>query len=117
MLNDLHHILHRFEVVDGEIVGERYAFSDEAVRSVESPVYRVIQRSRFLVWLRRQCACLIQKTIPFCGKNDSGRQHIEKPFHLLWIVFFQHLSISESKAVPQSRSMISKARAVENAER
>ena len=56
VLNDLHHILHRFEVVDGKITGERYAFSDEAVQRVESRLYRVLRKSRLLVLLRRQLA-------------------------------------------------------------
>lgn len=54
VLNDLHHVLHQFEFVDGRIVGERYAFSEEAVRSVDSTLYQLARRSHFLVWLRRQ---------------------------------------------------------------
>jgi lysophospholipase L1-like esterase len=56
VLNDLHRILHQFKVVDGEIVGQTYAFSSESQRRVQSPVYRVLAKSHFLVWLRRQLA-------------------------------------------------------------
>lgn len=56
VLNDLHRILHRFEVVDGEIVGQTYSFASEAQQQVESPLYRLLARSHFLVWLRRQLA-------------------------------------------------------------
>ena len=34
VLNDLHRILHRFALEDGEIVGDEYAFTDEATESV-----------------------------------------------------------------------------------
>jgi lysophospholipase L1-like esterase len=54
VLNDLHRILHRFKVENGKIVGQHYAFSDDAVRSVDSPLYRLARQSRFLVWMRRQ---------------------------------------------------------------
>ena len=56
VLNDLHHILHRFEVVDGEIVGQEYSFSQEAVESVDSGLYRLLRKSHLLVWLRRRLA-------------------------------------------------------------
>jgi lysophospholipase L1-like esterase len=56
VLNDLHRILHRFKVEDGKIVGQHYAFADDAIRSVDSPLYRLARKSRFLVWLRRQLA-------------------------------------------------------------
>ncbi len=52
ILNDLHHILHRFRVENGEIVGQEYTFADEAVEGVGSPLYRLARKSRFLVWLR-----------------------------------------------------------------
>lgn len=54
VLNDLHHILHQFEVKDGKIVGDSYTFTEEAVRSVESPLYRLARKSHFLVWLRNK---------------------------------------------------------------
>ena len=54
VLNDLHRILHRFAIEDGEIVGEEYAFTDEAIQSVGSPLYRLARSSRFLVWLRHR---------------------------------------------------------------
>ncbi len=56
VMNDLHRFLHRFDVVDGEIVGAKYRFSEEAVEAVPSLGYRVARRSHFLVWLRRRLA-------------------------------------------------------------
>jgi len=56
VLNDLHRILHRFTVEDGEVVGEEYAFADDAIESVDSPIYRLARRSHLLVWLRRRLA-------------------------------------------------------------
>jgi lysophospholipase L1-like esterase len=56
VLNDLHEILHQFQLVNGEIVGQSYAFSSEAQQQVQSPVYRLLARSHFLVWLRRKLA-------------------------------------------------------------
>lgn len=58
VLNDVHRILHRFEVVDGEIVGEEYTFADDAVAGVESPLYRLARRSHLLVWARGRLAIL-----------------------------------------------------------
>jgi len=52
VLNDLHRILHRFEVENGEIVGQEYAFADEAIGTVESPLYRLARKSHLLVELR-----------------------------------------------------------------
>jgi lysophospholipase L1-like esterase len=52
ILNDLHRILHRFQVVNGEIVGQEYTFAEDAVQGVDSPLYRLARKSRFLVWLR-----------------------------------------------------------------
>jgi lysophospholipase L1-like esterase len=52
VLNDLHEILHRFQMVDGEIVGQQYTFATEAQETVQSPLYRLLAKSRFLVWLR-----------------------------------------------------------------
>jgi lysophospholipase L1-like esterase len=54
VLNDLHRILHRFALEDGEIVGDEYTFTDEATESVGSPLYRLARSSRFLVWLRHR---------------------------------------------------------------
>ena len=56
ILNDLHKILHQFRVENGVIVGQTYSFSSEAVQRVESPVYRLLTKSHFLVWLRRKLA-------------------------------------------------------------
>ncbi len=52
VLNDLHHILHRFQIKDGQIVGETYDFTPEAVQSVNSLAFRLARRSHFMVWLR-----------------------------------------------------------------
>ena len=56
VLNDLHKILHQFKLVNGEIVGQTYAFSSDAQKRVQSPLYRLLAKSHFLVWLRRQLA-------------------------------------------------------------
>jgi lysophospholipase L1-like esterase len=53
VLNDLHPFLHEFRMENGEVVGE-YVFVDEAVQSVDNPVYRLVRKSHFLVWLRRK---------------------------------------------------------------
>jgi len=53
VLNDLHRILHTFKIKDGRIIGEAYDFTPEAVKSVDSLVFRLARQSRFLVWLRR----------------------------------------------------------------
>jgi lysophospholipase L1-like esterase len=56
VLNDLHKILHQFKMVDGEIVGQTYSFSSEAQQQVPSPIYRLLAKSHFLVWLRGKLA-------------------------------------------------------------
>jgi lysophospholipase L1-like esterase len=56
ILNDLHKILHQFKLVNGEIVGQTYSFSSEAQQGVPSPLYRLLARSHFLVWLRGKLA-------------------------------------------------------------
>jgi lysophospholipase L1-like esterase len=53
VLNDLHRILHSFKLQDGQIVGETYDFTPEAVDSVDNAAFRLARRSRVLVWLRR----------------------------------------------------------------
>jgi lysophospholipase L1-like esterase len=63
VLNDCHRILHAFRVVDGEIVGQDYDFSEEAVASVDSWLFRTLRRSRFLVWLRRRLDSLDAGTL------------------------------------------------------
>jgi lysophospholipase L1-like esterase len=54
VLNDLHRILTEFQIEDGKIVGEKYMFSDTAVQAVDSPLYQLARKSRFLVWLRHR---------------------------------------------------------------
>ncbi len=58
VLNDLHKFLHQFEVKDGQIVGQSYHFSPEAIQSVDSWVYRLARKSVFLVWLRENVSLL-----------------------------------------------------------
>ncbi len=53
-LNDLHKFLHQFEVQNGKIVGNTYQMTKEAVNTVDSPIYQLAHKSRFLVWLRRK---------------------------------------------------------------
>ena len=69
VLNDLHRILQKFKVEDGKIVGQDYAFADEAVRSVESPLYRLARQSHFLVWLRRQFSVFDDLIEIYAGKG------------------------------------------------
>ena len=69
VLNDLHRILHKFKVENGKIVGQQYAFADEAVRSVESPLYRLARQSHFLVWLRSQLAVFDDLIEVYAGKG------------------------------------------------
>ena len=71
VLNDLHRILHQFKVEDGKIVGQHYTFADEAVRSVESPIYQLARKSRFLVWLRRQLSVFDQLIELYAGQDFS----------------------------------------------
>lgn len=55
--NDLHRFAHRFEFDErGNVVGQGYSFTDEAVRSVDSPLYALARKSHFLVWMRRRLA-------------------------------------------------------------
>lgn len=54
-LNDLHRFAHHFVFDEnGEVIGQGYDFTDEAVESVGSPLYRLARKSRFLVWMRRR---------------------------------------------------------------
>jgi len=57
VLNDCYRMLHQFRVEDGKIVGQSYAFSEEAVES-ETWLRRFLRRSRFLVWLRHRFASI-----------------------------------------------------------
>jgi len=69
VLNDLHRILHKFKVENGRIVGQQYAFADEAVRSVDSPIYRLARQSHLLVWLRRQLSVFDGLIEVYAGKG------------------------------------------------
>jgi len=53
-LNDVHKFAHYFVFKDGKVVGTGYDFTDEAVKSVHSPLYALARKSRFLVFLRRR---------------------------------------------------------------
>jgi len=53
-LNDLHRFTHQFAVRGHEAVGEAYHFTDEAIRSVHSPLYRLARKSHVLVFLRQR---------------------------------------------------------------
>jgi lysophospholipase L1-like esterase len=69
VLNDLHRILHRFQLEDGKVVGQKYTISEEAVRSVRSPVYQLLAKSRFLVFLRRQLSIFDSMIDVYAGKG------------------------------------------------
>lgn len=71
VLNDLHRILHKFKVEDGKIVGQEYTFTDEAVRSVESPLYQIARKSHFLVWLRGQLSLIDSLIELYAGRRFS----------------------------------------------
>jgi hypothetical protein len=50
-------MLHQFRVGDGQIVGQGYDFSDEAL-GAEPWHRRTLRRSHFLVWLRRRLSAV-----------------------------------------------------------
>lgn len=82
VLNDLHEILHQFEVVNGEIVGQTYSFSSEAQQRVESPLYRLLSRSHFLVWLRRRLAVFDDLIELYTG--DGYSFELRPDFNTAW---------------------------------
>ncbi len=82
ILNDLHKILHRFEVVNGRIVGQSYAFSSEAVGTVQSPLYQLLSRSHFLVWLRRKLAVFDDLIELYAGDRFSFE--LRPDFNTAW---------------------------------
>ncbi len=71
VLNDLHRILHRFKVENGKIVGQEYRFSDQAIQSVDSPLYQLARRSHLLVWLRRQLSVFDSMIDLYAGSRFS----------------------------------------------
>lgn len=71
VLNDLHRILHEFKVENGEIVGETYTFTGEAVQSVDSTLYRLAKKSHFLVWLREQLSLFDRLIELYAGDGFS----------------------------------------------
>jgi lysophospholipase L1-like esterase len=82
VLNDLHEILHQFEVVNGEIVGQTYSFSSEAQQGVQSPLYRLLAKSHFLVWLRRQLAVFDDLIELYAGDRFSFE--LRPDFNTAW---------------------------------
>ena len=54
VFNDLHRFLHAFRIEDGKIVGQSYDFTEEAIGTVQNPLYHLARKSHFLVWLRRR---------------------------------------------------------------
>lgn len=71
VLNDLHRILTEFEVEDGKIVGQKYTFTDKAVQSVESPLYRLARKSHVLVWLRNRLSLFDDVIDLYAGRGFS----------------------------------------------
>ncbi|RME74572.1 MAG: hypothetical protein D6784_09585 [Chloroflexi bacterium] len=87
VLNDMHPYLHEFKVENGKIVGQEYVFAQEAVQSVDSPLYRLARKSRLLVWLRRQLSIFddminvyAQEGYTFDYRPDFNTAWKEKPW-------------------------------------
>ncbi len=83
VLNDLHHVLHKFRIENGKIVGQRYALAAEAVGSVESPLYRLAQKSRFLVWLRHKFSVFDNLIDLYAGRSHYSFEY-RPDFNLAW---------------------------------
>lgn len=81
VMNDLHKYLHQFRVENGEIVGE-YFFVDEAVQSVDSPVYRLARKSHFLVWLRQKLG-IFESLIEIYSQNGYTFEY-RPDFNTAW---------------------------------
>ncbi|HEX7069465.1 MAG TPA: GDSL-type esterase/lipase family protein [Rhodothermales bacterium] len=57
VLNDLHRILHRFEMRDGKIVGD-YVVTDSVASLTGNQLFQIIRPSRFLMRVRRRVRVL-----------------------------------------------------------
>jgi lysophospholipase L1-like esterase len=82
VLNDLHRILHEFQRVDGKIVGQKYAFASGAKQGVESPLYRLLAKSHFLVWLRGQLSVFDALIELYAG--DQFSFELRPDFNTAW---------------------------------
>lgn len=82
VLNDLHKILHQFKVENGVIVGQTYTFSSEAQQQVQSPVYRLLAQSHFLVWLRRKLSLFDDLIELYAGSGYSFE--LRPDFNTAW---------------------------------
>lgn len=82
ILNDLHKILHQFKTVNGEIVGQTYSFSSEAKQGVQSPLYRLLAKSHFLVWLRGKLSVFDDLIELYAG--DSFSFELRPDFGSAW---------------------------------
>ena len=82
ILNDLHKILHQFKVVNGEIVGQTYSFSSEARQGVQSPLYQLLAKSHFLVWLRGKLSVFDDLIELYAG--DSFSFELRPDFGTAW---------------------------------
>jgi lysophospholipase L1-like esterase len=100
VLNDLHRFLHRFRVRDGRILGNSYAFSEEAIGSVDSGLYRLLHRSVFLVWLRHRLGVLVDMAMDASGdgfsfdaRPDFRTAWRDEPWHEMegWLTRMQEL--------------------------
>ncbi len=58
VLNDLHRFLHSFRVENGKIVGQEFAFAEEAEEAVRRPLIRLARKSRALLWLKDRVSLL-----------------------------------------------------------
>jgi lysophospholipase L1-like esterase len=82
VLNDVFRFLQLFRVEDGVIVGEGYAFTPEVLEGT-SPLYRLLRKSVFLVWLRRRLSALDQSAVLGAG-GDYSFEH-RPDFHTAWL--------------------------------
>jgi lysophospholipase L1-like esterase len=107
VLNDLHRFLHRFDVVNGEIVGAKYHFAEQAVESVESPIYRLARKSHFLVWLRRTLAIFddlvelyVQDGFSFDYRPDFAPAWRDEPWHAVEAQLAGTAALTRSDGIP-----------------
>lgn len=82
VLNDLHTFLHQFRVEDGEIVGTGYDFSGEAVEEM-NPLYRLLRKSVFLVWLRHRMSILDDSVL--LAATDGYSFEFRPDFRTAWL--------------------------------
>ncbi len=83
VLNDLFRFLHHFRVEDGEIVGNSYDFTPEAIRGMESDLFRLLRKSVFLVWLRHRFSWIEGGAV--LGPSDGYSFDHRPDFRTAWL--------------------------------